>query len=44
MKGGLRMSYRTPAGSKDEAIFRRTAVRTKNINLIAKPTRGGIRL
>lgn len=38
------MSYRSPVGSADDSIFRRTARKTKRINLAPKPMRGGIRL
>lgn len=38
------MRYRSPTNGADAAIFRRTAVRTKKINVTPKMMRGGIRL
>lgn len=38
------MSYRAAVNSHDSDIFTRTAIRTKRINIAAKPMRGGIRL
>lgn len=38
------MAYRKKAASNDKQIFRRTASRTKKINVSSKPMRGGIRL
>lgn len=38
------MSSRAPTNGNDANIFRRTAVRTKKVNINPKSMRGGIRL
>lgn len=38
------MAHRRKAAANDHKIFRRTASRTKKININNKPMRGGIRL
>lgn len=38
------MAHRAPAGRKDGKKFRRTAIKTKKINISPKIMRGGIRL
>lgn len=38
------MRHRAPTGNKDSKIFKRTAVKTKKINVSPKVMRGGIRL
>lgn len=38
------MSSRAPTNGNDTSIFRRTAVKTKKININPKSMRGGIRL
>lgn len=44
MKGCVSMSDRMHTGSHDEQIFRRTAVKSKKVNLYPSIRRGGIRL
>lgn len=38
------MSYREPTNANDHKIFRRTAMKTKKINVNPRIMRGGIRL
>lgn len=38
------MAHRRKAANNDHNIFRRTASKTKKININSKPMRGGIRL
>lgn len=38
------MAYRSKAGRHDKSMFKRTAARTKQMNITPKIMRGGIRL